>query len=182
MTYNIKRGDILASGNTSDVIIAMSSSLTGKMCLELPYQVDYSKLHQPIALGDVLSLSFPSEGEKSEESARQVHMLICHTLVEPGWAEADRYVRMGLDFLWRTQRPDQTFSIVEIGTGKEGGLLYGADTQAILKAMGDSYLEMDLYAYDEVMDRLEMLVLRRSQIPPLKPSQVWSVRYGISYF
>lgn len=173
MIINLKPGDILSSENgDADLIVGMSTDLTKATGIGIPFEVKQDRLSRPIALGDVLTFPY---------GTRQLHMLICHRPNNNGWRKAPRHVRTGLDFLWRQRSGEQTFSIVEIGTG-ETGLSEGARPRDIRLAIENSRIRTDLFVYDKILNRVEMRILKNSQIPPLQLYRIWSQNYGEEIF
>ena len=57
------------------------------------------KAAEPIGLGTVLSFLF--------DDTRMLHMIICHNIGFGGWSEADKYLRIGLDYLWQTDKNNE---------------------------------------------------------------------------
>ena len=139
MITAIKVGDITSPANPKHIIIGMNSQLNDVTGIGRPF-VNKIRTAHPIKLGSVLSFEF--------DDTRDLHMLICHHLGADGWADSDRHVRYGMDYLWQTEKHTEAFSIVAIGTGRIG-IRDGADAVAIQAAMANSYLPADLFIYPE---------------------------------
>ena len=168
MIKDIVVGDITAPGNHAHIIIGMNTTLEDVTGIGLPFVRDI-KTKNPIALGSVLSFHFSPE--------RSVHMLICHDIGYGGWANADKHIRFGMDYLWKTSNeselPPQEFSIVQIGTGKIG-LRDGADASAIRTAIANSHLPVTLYVFDQGVGTREL----RSEIAALRAYRAWDPIHG----
>lgn len=127
-------------------------------------------LTNPIQLGSVLNFQFDNE--------RMLHMLVCHDIGFGGWAKADKWVRLGLDYLWQASQDEghilhkAKFSIVRIGTGTVGRR-DGALHQDILTAMATSHLDLTLFVRDE-----EAMVPVRKKQEPLHAFSAWHPMHG----
>lgn len=182
MIDNIRQADITLPNNPSDIIIAMNQTLSEVTGIGLSF-VRQIKLSRPLVRGSVLSFEFTP--------ARNVHVLICHKIGPNGWVDADKYVRFGMDFLWRNDaallsdeggfdRPKtaqpRRYSIVEIGTGRVGRR-DGADHAAIRRAMEASHLHVDLYLYKPpARDKTVSAI-----VTPLRPFQAYHPLYGMEH-
>ena len=179
MIRDIKLGDITSPANPADIIIGMNSTLSDVTGIGLEFIRDIPVIY-PIVLGSVFSFEFTPE--------RNVHMIICHTIGEGGWANADRYVRYGLDYLWKTEEAQYTgehgmdhlltgsprrYSIVQIGTGRVGKR-DGADHALIRSAIAESYLPVDLYVYDPTLRQL----VEQAKCPPMKAFRAYHPLHG----
>lgn len=164
MIKSIEVGDILDPSNEADVIIGMNVSFADVRGIGKPF-VERIQRTRIVTLGSVVSFDL--------DGSRELHMLVCHLLGEGGWKEADKYVRYGLDYLWKT-RLGRSFSIVQIGTGRIGRR-DGADPVAIHSAMADSFLSVHLYIY-----RPELAAARASEhiIPFRHPLRMWDIEHG----
>lgn len=166
MILNILKGDITAPGNKSDIVIGMNSLLQDVTGIGLPFVKDRIP-PSALQLGSVLTYDFDGD--------RRLHMIICHNLGVGGWADADKHVRFGLDYLEYVDRTDpygegrHSYSIVQIGKGRVG-IRDGADHAAINRAMADSFLPLDLYVYDQDRATVEA----GQNWKPLRPLRTWN--------
>ncbi len=138
MIEDILVGDITGSDNPRDIIIGMNTELQEVHGIGKPFVREIEAVY-PLQLGSVLSFEF--------DDRRHLHMIVCHCLGRNGWSQSDRYVRFGMDYLWRRDGETRQFSIVKIGTGRIGKR-DGADHAAIHTAMATSYLPVHLFLYE----------------------------------
>ncbi|MES3031126.1 MAG: hypothetical protein V4697_01795 [Patescibacteria group bacterium] len=131
----IVAGDITSPANLSNIIIGMNTELGELSALGRQVLKDTLPPPELIDLGTVLTFQY--------DSARLIHMLICHHLGSGGWRNSDNYVRVGMDHIWSTLRFPH-YSIVEIGKG-EVGQRDGANAPKILEAIASSYLPVTLF-------------------------------------
>jgi hypothetical protein len=122
----------------ADIIVGMNTELKELDSLHLPQRWQ-SEQSYPLPLGSVLSFRL--------DRKRLLHMLICHSLKQNGWVDADKYVRIGMDYLWRLHGINRDFSIVQIGAGRIG-TAGGADVNKIRAAMAASFLSVTLFVKD----------------------------------
>lgn len=138
MIKSIVPGDITARTNVSDIIIGMNTNLDEVTGIGLPFTWRI-KEKTPFALGTVISFEL--------DMRRHLHMIICHQIGDHGWRDAEKYVRLGLDYLWQKEGDARYFSIVEIGTGRIGKR-DGADATAIRSAIANAWLPVELFVFD----------------------------------
>ncbi len=162
MIKDIKSGNILSDRNPADVIIGMNSELEDVLGIGRAY-VEKIRTTNALSLGAVVS--FEMRGD------RELHMLICHKLGKGGWKNADQFVRYGMDYLWQ-KRPDRLYSIVNIGTGRVGKR-DGADAVAIRSAIASSFLQADLYIYNEELEQEPA-----HNVVSLRPFRIWQMDGG----
>lgn len=163
MIEEIVHGNItnkeVASG---DIIIAMNTKLSEASAIGRPFVRNRNILRE-IKLGSVLTFNFDDE--------RLLHMLICHRIGRGGWANAEKYVRFCLDYLWQ-QHNDKKYSIVQIGKGHIGRR-DGANVPAIRTAMADSFLRMDLVILPEMLEAQAAV-----GVTSMVPFRVWDMERG----
>jgi len=163
MIRNIVYGDITdRNTNTGDIIIGMNTKLSEPSAIGRPFTRSISVINQ-IDRGSVLTFDF--------DNGRLLHMLICHKIGRGGWAQADRYVRYCLDYLWQ-RHGGRLYSIVQIGKGPVGQR-DGADVPAIRTAMANSFLDMDLVILPDTVEAHDAV-----EGPPLTPFRVWDMERG----
>lgn len=160
---NIVYGDITALNNQLDIVIGMNTKLAEASAIGRRVLV-HKGLTRALELGDVITFKF--------DETRNLHMLICHHIGVGGWMLADKYIRIGLDYLGRRTSFCKHFSIVRIGTGPVG-IRDKADSVAIHTAMATSYTPLHLYLFER--ERAEARVAR---FPPLKALRTWSIANG----
>lgn len=140
MILNISPNDIttLNPEEPSDIIVGMNTTLEELDSILLPKQWQAEQKY-PLPLGSVLSFKL--------DRKRFLHMIICHTLQKSGWSDADKYIRIGMDYLWLRHRGNRDFSVVQIGAGRIGSV-GGADVNKIRAAMAASFLPATLFIKD----------------------------------
>ena len=160
-------GDIttLNPEEPSDIIVGMNTKLEELDSLLLP-QKWHAERKVPFKLGDVLSFKL--------DRRRQLHMLLCHHVEKNGWADADKYVRIGMDYLWLRHKDRRDFSIVKIGAGRVG-TAGGADVNKIRAAMAASHLPVTL-VMNEASRPVDVRTIKSRQ---LSEPEVWSPLTGI---
>lgn len=147
----------------------MNTTLEDVTGIGVPFVKKINPTH-PIQLGSVLNFQFDRD--------RMLHMLICHNIGYGGWADADKWVRLGLDHLWQASVTenhmlcDASFSIVQIGTGQIGRR-DGARPEEIMTAMATSYLDLTLF----VLDKESPIPVKKEQAP-LYAMSTWHPMYG----
>jgi hypothetical protein len=163
MIREIIYGDITDPGiNSGDIIIGMNTKLSEASAIGRPFVHSVSVMSE-IEHGSVLTFNFDEE--------RMLHMLICHQIGYGGWANADKYVRYCLDYLWQ-RHGDRCYAIVQIGNGPIGRR-DGADVPAIRTAMANSFLEMDLVILPKRAEARTAV-----GVSPLIPCRVWDIGRG----
>ena len=163
MIREIIFGDITDPAlHQGDIIIGMNTTLGEASVIGRPFAKDIGVLNQ-IDRGSVLTFEFDAE--------RKLHMLVCHRLGRGGWADAEKYVRYSLDYLWQ-KYGERQFGIVQIGHGPVGQR-DGAIVPDIRTAMANSFLEMDLFILPEEQEARVAVAQR-----PLKPLFVWDMGRG----
>jgi hypothetical protein len=140
MILNISPNDIttLNPEEPSDIVIGMNTELKELDSIVLPQQWQAEQKY-PLLLGSVLSFRL--------DRKRNLHMIICHTLNNGGWTDADKYIRIGMDYLWFRHGNNRDFSIVQVGAGRIG-TAGGADVNKIRAAMAASFLPVTLFIKD----------------------------------
>ncbi|MCX6703398.1 MAG: hypothetical protein NTV02_01770 [Candidatus Zambryskibacteria bacterium] len=169
MIIDVKTGDIRSRKNPNSFIIGMNDTLEDVTAQWIPYIRDIKPTH-PLQLGSVLNFQYDRD--------RMLHMLICHKIGFGGWEDSEKWVRLGLDYLWQTQQNPahawycKNFSIVRIGTGQIG-VRDGANAAEITRAMATSHLDLTLYVRDE-----QEMVPFTIEREPLFPQSTWHPVYG----
>src|SRR4051812_21268231 len=105
MIESIVIGDILSPSNPRDIIIGMNTDLEDVTGIGLRFVRNVIPL-LALDLGSVISFDF--------DQKRKLHMIICHKLGKGGWADAEQYVRFGLDYLEHLNDTGRQYSIVQI--------------------------------------------------------------------
>jgi hypothetical protein len=164
MIEDIVVGDILSLQKKADIIIGMNTELSDVLGIGKRFVAQIRKTRS-IALGSVISFEY--------DRTRELHMLVCHELGSGGWANADKNVRYGMDYLWN-KRPDRKYSIVQIGTGRVGRR-DGADHAAIRGAIASSYLRADLYVLPQDGDEIPAAATGRIHMAPVR---MWDITRG----
>lgn len=167
MITRISIGDatVLNKEEPSDIIVGMNTELSNLESILLPQQWRAAHV-KPFPLGSVLSFQL--------DRMRQLHMLICHSLGTDGWQDADKYVRIGMDYLWLRHESQRDFSIVQIGAGRIG-TAGGADVNKIRAAMAASFLPVILFMNDSSQP-VDIRTIRTRQLS--KP-HIWSPLTGL---
>lgn len=160
---DIHYGDITTPRNKHDIIIGMNTRLAQASAIGHRVLVN-NFVTRELEPGDVVTFKF--------DEHRNLHMIICHRLCTGGWLNAEKYVRIGLDYLWQRHVFNTHFSIVRIGTGMVG-IRDGADASAIHTAMTVSWAPLHLYIWNN--ERHEVGV---EKFPPLKVLRTWSTDKG----
>tara|TARA_B100000508_G_scaffold77059_1_gene59946 strand:- start:2125 stop:2646 length:522 start_codon:yes stop_codon:yes gene_type:complete len=166
MIIGHETGDITHPSNKRDIIIGMNRTLQNVTGIGYPF-VSGLNLAGELELGGVLSFKF--------DHGRHLHMLICHTNEIGGWEDSHKYVRFGLDFLWQQDTDGRDFSIVEIGTGKNGRK-QGADAPRIHRAMGNSFLDLTLFVNHNDPERV---AAHDALVVPMEAYRAWTPQGGI---
>lgn len=166
MDKSFSPGDItiLKADEPSDIIIGMNNELKALDSILLP-QLWKSEQKYPLPLGSVLSFRL--------DRMRYLHMLICHSLGKNGWVDADKYIRVGLDYLWYKHRENRDFSIVQIGAGRIG-TTGGAEVTKIRTAISASFLPVTQY----IKDSGRPADIRSIKSGQLSKPEVWSPLTG----
>lgn len=147
----------------------MNTTLEDVTGIGVPFVKKINPTH-PIKLGSVSNFQFDRD--------RMLHMLICHNIGSGGWADADKWVRLGLDHLWQAQKTEDhalfgsRFSIIQIGTGYIGRR-DGANPREIMTAMATSYLDLTLFVRDK-----EFPIPVKKERAPLYAMSTWHPMYG----
>lgn len=161
-----KIGDITSpiQNPERDIIIGMNQSLKDVRGIGRDALAGITHAFD-LSLGSVITFPY--------DARRNLHMIICHSLGEDGWTDAEKYVRFGLDFLWQ-QNDNRKYSIVQIGTGRVGRR-DGADAAAIHTAIATSYLPVLQFIVkpDDVITESAVL-----ELFPQPPSRVWDRQQG----
>ena len=156
-------GDITHPSNNRDIIIGMNTTFHDVRRIGRRFVQSRT---EPLALGSVLTFKF--------DEARDLHMLICHTMKPNNWTDAHKHVRFGLDFLWNLHGTSRQFSIVQIGTGRNG-IRGGAESDRINRAISNSFLDMKLFVnYEEPAE-----AVAQAEVIPLRPFQAWNAAEGV---
>ncbi|MEY4602394.1 MAG: hypothetical protein RL292_335 [Candidatus Parcubacteria bacterium] len=146
MIRDIKVGDITDPHNTSNIIFGMNSTLEDVNGVPSEFAKTVKLAGKPLQLGSVLNFQFDDD--------RMIHLIICHNIGQGGWDNSEKWVRLGMDYLWQAQQTEDhmfycsSFSSVQIGTG-EIGRRDGARPQDIRTAMATSFLNVTLFVRDE---------------------------------
>lgn len=161
MIKNIKVGSICEPTNRTDIILGMNMTFDDVLGIARPFVENIQRVREA-TLGSVISFQY--------DEGRNLHLLVCHQIGKGGWMDADKYVRYGMDYLWKAD-PFREYSIVSIGTGRVGRR-DGADHAAIRTAMSTSFLPVDLFILDE-----------RAPIPAemsakILPFRMWDIERG----
>jgi hypothetical protein len=148
-----------------DIVVGMNTRLEKLDSILLPRQWQADQKF-PLQIGSVLSFQL--------DRMRKLHMLICHNLGNNGWVDAEKYIRIGMDYLWLKHGNNRDFSIVQIGAGRVG-LAGGADTNRIRSAMAESFLPVTLF----VKDSSEPADIRKIRSGQLSRPEVWTPLTGL---
>ena len=157
-------GDITSRDNPRDIIIGMNTKLDDVTGIGRPFVKNVFPA-TALELGSVLTFDF--------DAKRKLHMIICHDLGLGGWHRTDQHIRFGMDYLNHINDTGRQHSIVRVGTGRVGKR-DGADHAAILTAMTNSYLPVNLYIWEPQ----EQIVVTRVQPEPMIAVAAWHPQQG----